>query len=298
MELKSLEVFFDIAKRKPKKKLVIAAAEDEPVLVAVQKATEIGLIEPIFIGNKDKVKQISIQIGFDISNFEFIEETNPAKSSKIAVGIVREGVAQIIMKGLVSTADYLKAILDKENGLRIGSLLSHIGIFQIPAYHKLLGLTDAAQNIAPTLDEKVAIIQNSVDLFHRLGVELPKVGLLAAVETVTPKMPATTDAALIAMMNRRKQIQGCIIDGPLAFDNAVSREAAGHKGIESPVAGDVDLLVAPNIEVGNSLYKSFTYFAKGTVAAVILGAKVPVVLTSRADSDESKLMSIALAASY
>ncbi len=298
MELKSLEVFFDIAKQKTKKKLVIAAAEDEPVIAAVKKATEIGLVEPIFVGNKEKVQSISTQIGFDISNFNFIEENEPAKASKAAVKVVLEGSAQIIMKGLVSTADYLRAILDKENGLRTGLLLSHIGIFQIPAYHKLLGLTDAAQNIAPTFEEKVGIIQNAVDLFHRLGIDIPKVALLAAVETINPKMPATTDAALITMMNRRKQIRGCIIDGPLAFDNSISKEAAEHKGVDSPVAGDTDLLVAPNIEVGNALYKSFTYFANGTVAAIILGAKVPIVLTSRADSDDSKLMSIALAASY
>jgi phosphate butyryltransferase len=177
-------------------------------------------------------------------------------------------------------------------------LLSHIGLFEIPTYHKLIALTDAAQNIAPNLEEKISIIQNSIDLLHRLGIENPKVALLAGVETVNPKMQATVDASLITMMNRRKQIKGCIIDGPLAFDVAVSREAAEHKGLDSPVAGDADLLVAPEIETGNALYKSFTYFAKGVVAAIILGALVPIVLTSRADTERSKLMSVALASSY
>lgn len=298
MELKKLENLVDIARSKPKKKIAIAASEDDQVLLALKQATDLGIVEPILIGNLEKTRKISNEIGFDFSKYEFIEENEPSKSAKIAVKLVREGKAQIIMKGLVNTADYLRAILDKEIGLRTGNLLSHIGIFEIPAYHKLIGLTDAAQNIAPTLEEKVSIIQNSVDLLRRLGIEKPKVALLAAVENINPKMPATIDAAIITMMNQRNQIKNCIIDGPLAFDNAVSKEAAQHKGIQSPVAGDVDLLVAPEIETGNALYKSFTYFAKGVVAAIILGAMAPIVLTSRADTERSKLMSIALAASF
>ncbi|MEJ5287212.1 MAG: Branched-chain phosphotransacylase [Candidatus Kapaibacterium sp.] len=298
MELNKLENLVEIALSKPKKKIAVAASEDEQVLLALKQATDIGIVEPILVGNLSKTKDLANQIGFDIEKYEFIEESNPAKSARIAVQMVREGKAQIIMKGLVNTADYLRAILDKEIGLRTGNLLSHIGVFEIPAYHKLIGLTDAAQNIAPNLEEKVSIVQNSVDLLRRLGIENPKVALLAAVENVNPKMQATIDAALITMMNRRGQIKNCIIDGPLAFDNAVSKEAAEHKGIVSPVAGDADLLVAPEIETGNALYKSFTYFAGGVVAAIILGAMVPIVLTSRADTEKSKLMSIALAASF
>lgn len=297
MLLKTLEDLVKIVLNKPKKKLVVAAAEDDQVLLALKQAVELGIIEPILVGNKEKAKKIASEISFNIDSFEFLEETNPAKSARIAVQIVREGKAQIIMKGLVGTADYLRAILDKLNGLRTDNLLSHIGLFEIPAYHKLIALTDAAQNIAPTLEEKIHIIQNSVGLLHRIGIENPKVALLSAIETVNPKMQATLDASLITMMNKRKQIQGCIIDGPLAFDVAISKEAAEHKGLESPVAGDADLLVTPEIETGNALYKSFTYFAKGVVAAIILGAMVPIVLTSRADSERSKLMSIALACS-
>lgn len=298
MKLEHLDELFQIAQSKPKKKLVISASEDEQVLLAVKEAVEKNIVQPIFVGNKEKTLKICEEIKFDISKFDVYNVNNPAKTSKVAVKLVRESNAQIIMKGLVGTADYLRAILDKENGLRTTKLLSHFGIFKIPAYHKLIGLTDAAQNISPTLEEKVFIINNSVDLLNRLGIEMPKVALLAAVETVNPKMPATIDASLITMMNRRKQIKNCIIDGPLAFDNAISLESAAHKSIESPVAGDADLLVAPNIEVANALYKSFTYFGSGTVAAIILGATVPIVLTSRSDSHRSKLMSIALAASF
>ncbi|MCX7908901.1 MAG: bifunctional enoyl-CoA hydratase/phosphate acetyltransferase [Ignavibacteria bacterium] len=298
MVLTKLENLIEISLSKPKKKIAVAASEDEQVLLALKQASELGIVEPILIGDLEKTKKLSEQISFEISKYERIEEKNPSLSAKIAVRLVREGNAQIIMKGLVNTADYLRAILDKEIGLRTGNLLSHIGIFEIPEYHKLIGLTDAAQNISPNLEEKVNIILNSIDLLRRLGIEKPKVALLAAVENVNPKMQATLDAALITMMNRRNQIKNCIIDGPLAFDNAVSKEAAEHKGIDSPVAGDVDLLVAPEIETGNALYKSFTYFARGVVAAIILGALAPIVLTSRADSERSKLMSIALAASF
>lgn len=298
MEIKSLNSFVDIAKSKVKKNLVIAAAEDEHVLGAVKDAAANDIIEPIFVGNKQKIDAIAAKIQFDISKFELIEESNPAVSAQIAVKQIIDGHAQILMKGLVGTADFLRAILQKDSGLRKGDLLSHIGFFEVPTYHKIIALTDAAQNIAPDFNEKVAILKNSLDMFKHLGYECPKVACLAAIEGVNPKMPSTMEAAALTQMNRRNQIAGCIIDGPLAFDNAVSKLSAEHKGIESEVAGDADLLFAPNIEVANVLYKSFTYFANATVAAIILGASVPVVLTSRSDSDKSKLMSIALAACY
>ncbi len=297
MVLKTLNSFIEIAKQKPKKKIAVAAAEDQPVLEAVRDARAEGIAEPVLVGNRKRITEIAGQIQFDLSGIDLIDEINPAMASKIAVSLIRDGKAQILMKGLVNSADYLKAILDKENGLRKGDLLSHIGFFETPNYHKVLALTDAAQNIAPDLNEKKSIISNAVDIFHRLGVNNPKVALIAAVESVNPKMEATLHAAALTMMNRRKQIKGCIIDGPLAFDNAVSAEAAEHKGIDSEVAGDADLIVAPNIEVANALYKSFTYLAGATVASITLGAAAPVVLTSRADSERSKLMSIALAAS-
>lgn len=298
MELKTLTSFIDIAKMKTKKRVAVAAAEDEPVLLAINDATKQGIVDPILVGNKLKIQKIAEANNIDLTNFEIIDETDPAKSARAAVQLVKDDAAQILMKGLVSTPDFLRAVINKDYGLRKGELLSHIGFFETKFYHKLIALTDAAQNVAPDINDKVAMINNSVDLFNRLGIECPKIALIAAIESVNPKMTATTDAALLTMMNRRNQIKGCLIDGPLAFDNAISKEAAEHKGIISNVAGDADLIFAHNIEVANALYKSFTYFGGATVAAIILGASVPIVLTSRADSDKSKLMSIALAASY
>ncbi len=296
MGIKSLDVFLEMAKNGPKRTIAVAAAEDEPVLQAVAVAEKEGIAKAILVGNKEKINKIASEFAIDISKFEIVEENDPANAARKAVSLVRSNDAQILMKGLVPTADFLRAILNKENGLRKGELLSHIGFFDPVAYHKVIALTDAAQNIAPTFDEKVVIIKNSIDLFHKLGISNPKIALLGAVETVNPKMESTVHAAMLSQMNRRKQLKNCIIDGPLAFDNAVSKEAAEHKGIESAVSGDVDLLFAPNIEVANVLYKTLTYFANATVAAIILGAACPIVLTSRADSDRSKLMSIALAA--
>jgi len=298
MLLKNLESFVQIAKEKPIKKLVVAAAEDDTVLAAVANASHLGIVEPILIGNSDKIKTIAEELKINLGNIRIIDEKNPVMSAKKAVQLIRENEAQILMKGLVGSADCLRAVLDKETGLRKGDLLSHIGFFELPAYHKLIAVTDAAQNIAPTMEEKISIIKNSVDLFHRLGVVNPKVGIAGAVEMINPKMEATIHAGLLTMMNKRGQIKGCIIDGPLAFDNIISKEACEHKGIISEVGGDADLILTPDIEAGNILYKCMTYFAGATVAAIILGASCPIVLTSRADSDRSKMMSIALAASY
>ena len=200
------------------------------------------------------------------------------------------------MKGLVSTGVFVKAILNKDNGLMTGSLLSHIAFFETPHYHKLLCVTDAALNIQPDLQEKAGIIQNAVGAMHRLGNRLPKVAVLAAVETVNPKMEATVHASMLTLMQKRNQIEGCLVDGPLALDNAVSAEAASHKGIISEVAGDADILVTPDLNTGNVLYKSLIFLGGARTAAVVVGASVPVVLTSRADSDQSKFLSIALAA--
>ncbi len=298
MILKSLDVFIDIAKQKQLKKVVVASAEDEPVLIAVSEARKAGIIEPILVGNVNKILEIAKNVNLDFKDVEIIDEPDPATASKKAVRIIRDGKGHILMKGLVGSADFLRAVLDKENGLRKGELLSHIGFFDPKAYHKLIAVTDAAQNINPTFEEKVGILKNSIDLYHHLGVENPKIAIVAAVETVNPKMETTVHAAMLTQMCRRGQFKGCIIDGPLAFDNTVSKEAAEHKGIVSDVAGDADLVFTPNIEVANVLYKCITNFGGATVAAVILGALVPIVLTSRADSEKSKLSSLALAACY
>ena len=200
------------------------------------------------------------------------------------------------MKGLVSTGVLLKAVLNKEVGLRKGALLSHVAIFETPFYHKLLGVTDAAMNVNPDLEEKIGIIKNAVEVFHGLGNSNPKVAIVGSVETINPRMEATMHAATISMMNYRKQITGCIIDGPLAIDGAVSKKSADLKNITSDVAGDVDIILAPDIDGANILYKSMNFLGGATAAAVIMGAKVPIVLTSRGDTERSKYLSIALAA--
>ncbi|MEI6089874.1 MAG: bifunctional enoyl-CoA hydratase/phosphate acetyltransferase [bacterium] len=296
MELKTLNTFIEIAQSKPKRTIAVSAAEDLAVLQAISAAVNADIVSAVLIGDVEKIKQYADEIEFDISKVQVINEPEPIKSAKYAVKLVREGNAHILMKGLIQTADFLRAVLDKECGLRTGSLLSHIGFFELEHYHKVIALTDAAQNTFPELGEKVQIIQNSVNMFHRLGVDNPKVALLAAIEGVNPKMPNTMDAAAITMMNRRGQIKGCLIDGPLAMDLAVSAEAAHHKGIESEVCGNTDILFAPNIEVANVIYKTFSYLCGASAAACIIGAAAPIVLTSRADSENTKLLSIALTA--
>jgi len=248
------------------------------------------------VGDKDKIESISKEIGFDLTNVEIFHEPNPVKASVKAVALIREGVAEVLMKGHVATGPLLKAVLDKENGLRKGATLSHVAFYETSFYHKLIGVSDAAMNVAPDFGQKVDIINNSVEAFQKLGIQTPKVAVIGAVEVVNPKMEATVHAAMLTMMNKRGQIKGCVVDGPLAIDNAVSKEAAEHKGIVSEVAGDADILVAPDINAGNILYKSLGFLSDGLAAAVIMGARVPIVLTSRSDTDKGKFMSIALAA--
>lgn len=296
MTYKSLNDIVSIAKSKETRRLAVAAAADRPVLEAVKNAYLEGIIIPVLVGNKTEIERICKEINFDLSGIEIHEENIPAISSVKAVALIKEGKADILMKGLVSTAPLLKAVLDKENGLTKGSTLSHFALIESPYYHKLIGITDAGMNILPSLNEKVDIINNAVEVFHRLGIKIPKVAVVGPLEVVNPKIESTTHAAMLAVMNRRGQIQGCIVDGPLAIDNAVSKKAAEHKGVVSDVAGDADILVAPDLNSGNMLYKTLMFMGGCTSAAVIMGAKVPIVLTSRADADKSKMMSIALAA--
>lgn len=296
MELKSLQNFVDIAKTKKIRRLAVAAAADEPVLIAVKHAMEEGIVKAILVGDKNKIEILCTKIGLDISTVDIIDVVSDSQASAVAVSLVREGKAEILMKGLVATGTLLKAVLDKENGLRKGATLSHIALFESAYYHKLLCVTDAAMNVAPEFDQKVDIINNAVEAYHKLGIVCPKVAVVAAVETVNPKMEATVHAAMLTQMNQRGQIKGCIVDGPLAIDNAVSKEAAAHKGIVSDVAGDCDIILTPDINSGNILYKSLNFLGGASAAALIMGAKVPIVLTSRSDTDKSKMLSIALAA--
>lgn len=278
------------------RKIAVAAAGDLDVLEALKNAASHGIVEPILVGIEEKIRFISDEIGFDISNYEIIDIEDKYEASVKAVKLIKKGKAEILMKGLVSTGVLLKAVLDKEVGLRKGALLSHVALFETPYYHKMLGVTDAAMNVDPDLMDKIGIIKNAVEVFHAVGYENPKVAIVGSVETINPRMEATMHAATISMMNYRKQITGCVIDGPLAIDGAVSKKSADLKNITSDVAGDVDIILAPDIDGANILYKSLNFLGGATAAAVIMGAKVPIVLTSRGDTEKSKYYSIALAA--
>ena len=293
--LTNLNALLNKATENGLKRLAIAAAEDKHVIQAVMEAASHGIIEPVFVGNETRIREICKEINFDISAFTVINEENPTASCRIAVELIRKGQADFLMKGLVSTGTLLKAVLDKENGIRKKKLMSHVSLFESPYYHKLIGITDVAMNIAPDLEEKAAIIENAVEVFSALGYRQTKVAALAAVEVVNPKMPATIDAAILSKMSQRNQIKNCIVEGPLAFDNAISKEAARLKKISGDVAGDADLLLVHDINTGNVLYKALNFMGGATSAAVVMGSQVPIVLTSRADSEKSKLMSIALA---
>jgi phosphate butyryltransferase len=294
--LSSLSSLHEQAKKNIKKRIVIAAAHDENAMEAAFKARQENIIEPILVGDIQKIKDIAQKFNFSLTDIEIINESNVEQCAAVAVKLINDKQADILMKGNLETAILLKAVLNKEYGLRSGDLLSHIALFEVPTYHKIIAVADAAMNIAPDLKDKISIIKNSVNYLRRLGIDKPKVAILAAVETVKDSMNATIDAAIITKMADRGQIKNCIIDGPLALDNAVSKESAQHKGIISNVAGDADILFAPDIEAANILYKTLIFLAGAKCAAVILGATVPIVLTSRSDSDETKLNSIALAA--
>ncbi|MFC2101573.1 bifunctional enoyl-CoA hydratase/phosphate acetyltransferase [Bacteroidota bacterium] len=287
----------ELAKRSlKKKKLVLAVAQDEHSLGAVTTVVKKGIIEAILVGSGAKIRAIADKLKLDISGMTIIEEEDDKQAVKLAVKMVHDHEGDILMKGNVPTAMLLRAVLDKESGLRKSDVLSHFTLFELPTYHKLIGLTDAAMIIAPDLKTKVAIINNAVDFMNRLGINNPKVAILGAVEVVNESMPATMDAAIIAKMGQRKQIKNCIIDGPLAYDNAVSAESAHHKGIVSDVAGDADLLIVPDIEAGNILYKAYGFSSNAILAANVLGAAAPIVLTSRSDTEEAKQASIIMAA--
>jgi phosphate butyryltransferase len=296
MVLKSMSDLKGIVAGKPAKKLVLAAAQDQHSLSAVIRAWQDNIIEPILIGDKEGIQNICYEYGYNISGLRIIHEPDTEMSVEMSIKMLSSKQADILMKGKVGTSTLLKCVLNKEWGLRTGNLLSHIALFEVETYHKLIAVTDVAMNIAPNLKDKIAIVNNSVSFLHRLGYVMPKVAVLGAVEMVNENMEATLDAALLSKMNQRDQIRNCIIDGPLAFDNAVSLESAKHKGIKSEVAGDTDLLLMPDIEVGNVLYKSLVFFAKAKVASIILGAQVPIVLTSRSDSEQAKYDSILLSA--
>lgn len=277
-------------------RIAAAAAQDEAVLTSLTEARRLGLAEGILVGDRPAIEEIAGKGGIDLSSMEIIHEDNKTAAAITAVGLVRDGRADLVMKGLVESAIFLRGVLRKDMGLNRGNLISHVGVLESPHYHKLLFLSDGAINIAPGLSEKISIIENAAGLARSLGIETPKIALLAALEQVNPeKMPCTAEAAILTQMNRRGRISGCILDGPLALDNALSAGSARIKNIQSPVAGDADILIVPSIEAGNILYKSLMYLGEAKSAGIILGTRTPVIMTSRADSAETKRASIALA---
>ncbi|KAB3531282.1 phosphate butyryltransferase [Alkaliphilus pronyensis] len=292
--IKSFEDVMKIAKERGPKTISVACAEDIEVLMAVNAAKKEGIADAILVGNKEEIDARAKEANIDINSFQVIDIKDPAEASLKAVELVSSGKAHMVMKGMVDTSVVLKAVLNAEVGLRTGNVLSHVAVFDVPDYDRLFLVTDAAMNIAPDLQTKKQIIENAVEVAYGLDIETPKVAVVCAKEKANPKMPDTMDAQALTEMNEKGEIKGCIVGGPFALDNAVSVEAAKHKGINHPVAGYADILMAPDIEAGNVLYKSMVFFAKAKNAGVIVGAKAPVVLTSRADSDEAKLYSIAL----
>ena len=295
--INKLEDILDQLKGDKKVVLSVAAAHDEEVLLAIQSAVEKDIIVPILIGEENKIREISKEIKFDLNGIKIIQKDTIEECAEAAVKLVSSKEANFVMKGLLDTSVILKAVLNKEWGLRTDSLLSHVMVYEIPAYDKLLVTTDGGMNIAPDYDQKVKILKNAIEATKPLGLEEIKVACLAAKEKVNPKMPATVDAKALQEAGERGEFgEGVIVEGPLAFDLAVSKEAAKIKGFESRVAGKTDIMLMPTIEVGNGIGKTLTYFAEGKSAGIIMGAKAPIVLVSRADSHESKLYSIAYGA--
>ncbi|WP_313757656.1 phosphate butyryltransferase [Tissierella sp.] len=292
---KSLEDLLELAKKRGPKKVSVAVAQDKDVLSAIKNATESKIAEPILVGDKEKILEIAKELQFDLSGIEIINEKDGALACRIATEMVSSGKADVLMKGLIDTSVIMKQVLDSEIGLRTGKVISHVAVFDVSTYHKVFIVTDAAMNIAPDIYQKKEIIENAVELAKSLDIERPKVAVLASKEKVSPKMEATIHAKELADMNRSGEITGCLVDGPFALDNAISKESAKLKGINSEVAGDADILLVPHIDAGNVLYKCLSFLANAKSAGLIVGTKSPIVLTSRADNEESKLNSIALA---
>lgn len=278
--------------RRPQK-IAVAAAQDKPVLEAVFRAKAQGSAQPVLVGDEGKIRSYAEELGIDLQDTDIVHEPNAMKAALYASNLVREGQADLLMKGMLHTAEILKAVLDKEKGLRVGSTISHIAIVEALSLGRFLLITDAGMNIAPDLKQKADIIRNAVTVAKALSVEYPKVAAISALEMVNPDMPSTMDAAVLTQMNRRGQIKDCLVDGPLALDNAVNLEKAKHKGVQgSEVAGQADILLVPNIETGNAIYKATTCLSSFRSAGLVFGAKVPIILPSRADTPESKYLSI------
>ncbi|MBN2048917.1 MAG: bifunctional enoyl-CoA hydratase/phosphate acetyltransferase [Spirochaetales bacterium] len=292
MMIRSFDELEKLAKEQPSKRVALAMAQEADALIAIVNAAKNNIVEPVLVGNKKEILKIAEEESLDIGSFPLVEAEGEAESARKAVELVRSGKADLLMKGKVATATIMKAALDKELGLRGEGILSHITIIESPLYHKLLIMTDAALNIAPGLEEKIGMVNNAVTLAKKLGVELPKVAVVGAVEKVNPAMDVTIHAAILSKMADRKQIKGCLIDGPFALDNAISAKSCEVKGITTQVGGDADVVVLPDIEAANVMYKTVAYLTNMKMAGIIVGAQVPIILTSRSDNEQVKYLSI------
>ncbi len=297
MNITKLEDVIKAVKSKPKKRLSVAFANDAHTIEAVSTAIDLGIVEGILVGDEAKIKEVCAEENIDVNKFSIVQEADEVKAAHTAVRLVNEGNADFIMKGLVSTDKYMRAILNKETGLLPPkAVLSHIVVMEVPTYHKLLVVTDVAVIPAPDLKQKVALTNYAVSVSKSLGIETPKVAMIAATEQMSASMPACVDAAIIAKMAERGQIKGALIDGPLALDVAIDKECVEIKKLKSVVGGEADCLVFPDIEAANVFYKTASKLCKAQLGAMLVGAKCPAVLTSRGDSAQTKTYSIALAA--
>ncbi len=293
--LRDFESVLEEAARFGPKRISVAVAQDEEVLKGIMESERRGLASGVLFGDGDKIEALARKMGMDLGTCEVVHEKDPIKATRGATELVSSGGADILMKGKVNTADLIRILVDREMGLRTGRLLGVVVAFEVPGFDRLMLLTDTSINIAPDLMQKAELCRNAIELAHALGIEEPKLAALAAFEFVNPEMPATVDAANLTLMNRRGQIAGGIIDGPIALDAPLSAEAARQKGLVSPVVGEADIFLAPDIEAANIMLRCIIYLARGKVGGVVVGAKVPVVLLSRAEPAETKLHSIALA---
>lgn len=294
MPIRTFAGLLEAAKAKGPKTVAVAAGHQAEVMLAGLDAEMAGLAEVILVGDADQIHAIARENSFDISRMEVVHAPQPREAAYQVMKLVSEGKADVAMKGKVETSDFLRAALSKELGLRTGRLFTHVAVFEIPEFDRLIFISDAGVVVAPDLEQKVEIVQNAILVAHGLQIQLPRVAVLAATEVVNPRIPTTLDAANLSKMADRGQIRGGLVDGPLALDNAISPESARIKGIKSEVAGYADILIAPDIEAGNVLAKAITYFAQGKMAGVVVGARCPLILPSRSDTREAKLVSLAL----
>ncbi len=298
MEFKNFDELIEkIQGRSSLARVAVAAANDEHTLEAVFRASKDNIVEPVLIGNKDQIQEILMKLNVQFEENKIVHAESDAEAAEKSVELINDGRADFIMKGKLQTADLLKAVVNKEKGLRTGKVMSHVAILQVPEYHKLMAITDGGMMMYPNADEKKQIIENAVDVFLAMGYENPKVAVLAAVETVNPKMPEAVDADILKKMNLSGEIKNCTVEGPISFDLTMSRDSAEIKGYTSPVTGEADILIAPNITAGNILSKALIELAHGKMAGMIVGAKVPIVLTSRGATSEEKYLSLVLSAS-